>query len=347
MKRVVILSVGGWEHVSTRDRLRPLARSGWCPVDAISVATQPTPDDMRAALEAGGAGAVLVLQRVMPTADDMAALAGAYDRVVFDIDDAIYSAAPELSQPTPVRILKGAARAALRGSASRSGRHRPVVRTLKRVDVCVAGNEVLASYARRYAPRVVEIPTTTEPVDAAPAVRPEVPVIVWLGVRDNLQYLQLVREPLRRLAAELSFRLRIVSTATWEDAPVPVEFVPFSESAASQALLDATVGISPLTDQPWTRGKCAMRVIQYGGHALPAIASPVGITDKVIIEGVTGLLASTEEEWLHALRQLVSSREASVQMGQRALERVRERYSNAVAVQRWQELLEAPPTPVG
>jgi glycosyltransferase involved in cell wall biosynthesis len=84
-----------------------------------------------------------------------------------------------------------------------------------------------------------------------------------------------------------------------------------------------------------------MRAIQYGGHALPAVATPVGITDRVVSDRETGYLPRSDAEWLTALRLLVTDPDAAADMGQRALEHIRRYYSNDVSVQRWIEVLRA------
>lgn len=337
--RVVIASTGGWRSVSTQYRLSPVAREGPWPVQAFSADPIPARGQLDPVVAAGGSRAVLILQRVLPSRKDMARLRGTYGRVVFDLDDAIYAVPPRVGGSAAARLAKNGMRLVARGSARASSRKRPLARTLREVDACVVGNAVLGDFVRRFAPRVVEVPTTVEPVERIPGARPDVPVVVWLGLRDNLQYLNLVRAPLARLGREREFVLRVVSTATWTDSPVPVDFVPFSEEATRQALLTATVGLSPLTDDPWTRGKCALRAIQYGGHGLPAVASPVGITGQVVLDGETGFLARSTDEWLSALRALVSNPDRSAQMGARALGHIRRSYSHDLALERWVALI--------
>jgi hypothetical protein len=283
---------------------------------------------------------VLVLQRVLPAREDMRRLRDVFDRIVFDIDDAIYAVPPQVGEARHILLTKNALRAAVRGSPRASSRRKPLIRTLRSVDVCVAGNSVLSGFACRFAPRVVAIPTAVDPVAAAPRERPDTPVLVWLGLPDNLQYLDLIRAPLARLVSSTDLVLRIVSGRTWSDAPLPVEFVPFSEEAADKALLTATAGLSPLTDDPWTRGKCAMRAVQYGGHGLAAVASPVGITDQVVRPGRTGFLPRSSDEWLAAMRLLVSDRDKATEMGVRALDHIRRSFSNTLALERWVAVLE-------
>jgi len=108
-----------------------------------------------------------------------------------------------------------------------------------------------------------------------------------------------------------------------------------------RTLLGASVGIAPLADTPWTRGKCALRAIQYGGHALPTVASPVGVTDRVVLHGKTGYLADGEDEWFEALRTLISNRDLGPEMGRLALEHVRAHYSDTVAVSAWRDAVKS------
>jgi glycosyltransferase involved in cell wall biosynthesis len=338
VERIVVSSPGGWQSPSARYRLGALAREGPWPVEVVSGGSFPTRAQIDELLERKGKDALLILQRVMPTREEMNHLKAGYRNVLFDFDDAIYAVPPDTSSP-PAKLLKKGARLLMRGSPSASARKRPLVRTLEQLDVCVAGNSVLSAFAGRHAARVVEIPTTVEPVEAPPLGRPPTPVVVWMGLPDNLRHLRLVRGVLEQLAAEFEFQLRIVSSEPWNEAPVPAEFVAWSPEAMRETLLGASVGIAPLADTPWTRGKCALRAIQYGGHALPTVASPVGVTDRVVLHGKTGYLARREDEWLEALRTLFSSRDVGPQMGRSALEHVRAHYSDTVAVKAWQDIV--------
>jgi hypothetical protein len=344
--RLVVAAPDGWQSPSAYFRLGPLARL-WH-VDAVATGSFPGVEQVDNLLELGGMDAALVLQRVMPSRGDTERLRRSYRRLVFDIDDAIYAVAPGFAPPGLKQAAKQAIRLVVRGSRTASSRKRPLQRTLAQVDACVVGNAILAEFARRHARHVVEIPTTVEPERQSPATRPDPPIVVWHGVRDGLRYLALTSDALRTLAQELDFRLRIISSATWEDAPVPVEFIPWSLEATRAGLLTASVGLAPLTDDLWTRGKCAFRSIQYGGHGLPAVASPVGITDRVVLHGKTGYLARSSKEWEQSLRALLTNPELAAQMGAAALRHIGEHYSDGLAIERWRtliEYLEAPPAP--
>lgn len=341
----MIASNGGERSVSTRHRLGLLAGCGDWDTVILSAGSLPQERQVDSIVAAGDAGALLVLQRVIPSPARMIDLRAAYDWIVFDIDDAIYATPPDVQAAPLVATLKQARRLVLRGSTSASSRRRPLAHALRHVDVCVVGNPILGDFARRFAERVAEIPTTVEPVEHPPATRGADPVLVWLGVQDNLQYLELIRAPLGQVARETGAKLRVVSGATWRDAPLEVDFVPYSEEAARHALLTATVGLSPLTDDPWTRGKCALRVIQYGGNALPAVATPVGITDRVVTHGETGFLASGPDDWVWAMRTLLNDRTRAAEVGARALTRISHLYSDDVARRLWKNLIGDLPPP--
>jgi glycosyltransferase involved in cell wall biosynthesis len=341
IERLVVAAPEGWQSPSARYRLGPVGAAGLCQVDAVPTGVYPGAEQVGRLLELAGPDAMLVLQRVMPSRNDVERLRRAYRHLVFDIDDAIYAVPPDLASPRLEQATKQAIRLLVRGSRTASSRKRPLERTLAQVDACVAGNSILAEFARRHARRVIEVPTTVEPEQQPPATRSEPPVVVWHGLGDNLQHLALTREALRVLAQELDFRLRIISSATWKDAPMPVEFVRWSPEAARAGLLTATIGLAPLTDDPWTRGKCAFRSVQYGGFGLPTVASPVGITDRVVLHGQTGYLARSSKEWEQSLRLLLTSPELVAQMGAAAIRHITEHYSDALAIDRWRGLIES------
>jgi glycosyltransferase involved in cell wall biosynthesis len=320
-------------------RLGPLSREGPWPVDVIAAGTFPSREEVASLLAAGSLSRVLILQRVLPSRREIRALRDAYGAVIFDFDDAIYAAMPDIRGSRLKLGAKRVLRLAVRGSTTASSRRRRLTKVLREVDVCVVGNEILAQFARRYAKRVVEIPSTVDPIEAPPAGRSEPPVLVWTGVAGNRQYLELLRDPLTRLAGELDFKLRIVCSRNWEDSPVDVEFVPWSQQAEHDALLSATVGLAPVTDDPFSRGKCQYRSLLFGGHGLPTVASPVGIMDRIVVHGETGFLARTEDEWLESLRSCLSQPALAAELGAKALDRVRASYSHRVGVERWTELL--------
>lgn len=339
IERLVIAAPDGWDSPSARYRLGPIGRVGSWGADAVATGTFPEDDRISGLIELAGPDALLVLQRVLPHPKQLERLRDAFPHVVYDIDDAIYTVPPDIQSSWLAKAPKLAARALVRGSPYASSRKRPLERILPRVDACVVGNSILGDFVRRHTDVVIEIPTTVTPLPQPPEARPRRPVVVWHGLQGNLQYLDLTREALARLAGELDFDLRIIASSTWEDAPVPVEFVRWSPEAQHQGLLTASVGLAPMADEPWTRGKCAFRSVQYGGYALPTVASPVGITDRVIRDGETGFLARSTTDWVEALRALLTDLGLASRLGEAARRHIQENYSDELAVERWRTLI--------
>jgi len=201
------------------------------------------------------------------------------------------------------------------------------------------GNSLLGKFAAPHCQQVVEIPSTVQPLETLPNERDE-RSLVWIGIADNLQYLGLLRKPLERLHAECDFRLTIVSSRPWAESPFPVDFVPWSPAAATRVLTKSLIGLAPLVDHPWTRGKCAHRSIVYGGHGVVPIASPVGITDEVILDGKTGFLARSESEWAATIRKLLADPALTLGVGEQAWSHVTAKYSDRMAASRWAEIVE-------
>lgn len=242
--------------------------------------------------------------------------------LALDIDDAIYVRKPRepLGAPDDTRW-----------------RRAKFAATCRTMDLVIAGNRQLAEAAQPHAPRVEIVPT---PVDTA-RYRQSIPDsaraprIVWIGLPENLIYL----EPLRPVLEELqqrwpALRMRIVCSRfpAWPESML--ERVQWSPQSEIDALASADVGIMPLTDNEWTRGKCAFKLLQYMAAALPCVASPVGANRDVVSDDVTGFLASTPAEWHAAFARLLESPQLRERMGGAGLARVRQQYDVAVVSRR-------------
>jgi glycosyltransferase involved in cell wall biosynthesis len=249
--------------------------------------------------------------------------------VVFDIDDATWLSQPRRAEDTPV------------ASASRVRAFRGLCRHSR---LTLAGNPILAAKARQAGGRVQIVPTA---VDVSTFTVPDFAkrkggVAVWIGLPGNLQYL----EPLRPAFAQLSqrfpsFRLRIVSSRfpDWDD--VAMERVIWRPGIETQALPGADIGLMPLNDDEFTRGKCAFKLLQYMAASLACVASPVGVNSEVVADGLTGLLATTQVQWQHALERLLADRSLRERMGAAGRQRVERDYDLRVVVPAAADLVEA------
>jgi len=202
----------------------------------------------------------------------------------------------------------------------------------------LAGNTYLADYASQFNSEVFLAPTTIDTDRYRPELRTEdmsdVPVIGWTGSHSTLQHLQTAVPALSRLAKQHRFRL----VAIGADAPhiegVQVESRPWRAATEVQDLLDIDIGIMPLPDDPWSRGKCGLKALQYMALGIPPVVSPVGVNTEIVQDNVNGVVAGTEDEWIEKLSSLLTSAALRKRLGQKARKTVEERYSARVVAPR-------------
>jgi glycosyltransferase involved in cell wall biosynthesis len=189
---------------------------------------------------------------------------------------------------------------------------------------------VLAGVARRRAREVVILPTAidTSTYCATRASAADAPTIAWIGSPENLIYLEMIRPALARLAVRHpTLRLRVICSRFPEWPEIRIERVVWSAQTEAAALAAAHIGIMPLTDDEWARGKCAFKLLQYMAAALPCVASPIGANTEAVIEGVSGFYARDNDEWEHALERLIGSPELRARLGAGGHAHVEARYS--------------------
>jgi glycosyltransferase involved in cell wall biosynthesis len=213
-------------------------------------------------------------------------------RIIVDYDDAVFL---KYDRPGP------------RGWLTRG----KIARLMHRADTVFSGNDYITEYARRAGARDVRwVPSVVDESKyrASPlASRP--PVIGWMGAYRNSHHIASIAGALRRLAQSEDFVLRIVGGARIALPPeVRVEYRPWSEEEEIGELEQFTVGIMPLVYGEWEKGKCGLKLIQYLAAGVPVVATPIGINREIVSPGVNGYLASTEDEWLEALRRVLAEK---------------------------------------
>jgi glycosyltransferase involved in cell wall biosynthesis len=191
-----------------------------------------------------------------------------------------------------------------------------------------AGSPVLHAYARQFNPRTTLIPTVVDITRHVPdPSRRTGPFTVgWVGSPSTAKYLGEVVAPLERLGREGPVRLVVMGGTAPAVSGVEVVQLPWSEAAEVPLINSFDVGIMPLTDDAWSRGKCAFKLIQYMACAVPVVASPVG-ANRVVVTPECGMLAAGDTEWLEALRMLRDGAGIRRQMGEAGRERVVAGYS--------------------
>ncbi|WP_210519740.1 glycosyltransferase family 4 protein [Hymenobacter terricola] len=194
------------------------------------------------------------------------------------------------------------------------------------------GNAYLADYARQFNPRAVVNPTTIDTVHLHNEVRDQAApgrlVIGWTGTHSTLKYLDQVVPVLAKLEAEgLDFEFRVISN---QPPALPLRslvFLPWRKDTEIADLLGFHVGLMPLEDDPWAKGKCAFKALQYMALGIPALVSPVGMNTEVVQHGQNGFVCATPAEWEASLRQLLLDADLRQHLGAAARATVEERYS--------------------
>jgi glycosyltransferase involved in cell wall biosynthesis len=240
--------------------------------------------------------------------------------LVFDFDDAIF-----VRYRSPANGWLSFLKA--------PGKTRTICRLASHVMV---GNKYLAEYARSYNRNVTVIPTTidTDTYRIGPARETATPVIGWTGSYSTVQHLDLLRRVLSELARRERFRLMVIGPSNYNLEGVDVEVVPWKSQTEAQDLAKADIGVMPLPDDPWSRGKCACKALQYMGLGIPAVCSPVGINTDVIIDGENGFLANSGEEWITKLTLLLRSAQLRAKLGLAGRKTVEEQFSTTSQVPR-------------
>ncbi len=238
-------------------------------------------------------------------------------RIIYSFDDAIMLAP---SRPT---------------SNSRA-HYVPFRRTVRLADMVIVGSNYLAERARPFNANVHVLPIGLDTGDydtkGAPsedgAIR-----LVWIGSKSTLGYLRLVYPVLDRLAARFTHvRLRVIGDEFPPAGRLPLEAIPWSPQARRSGLATADIGLAPLPDDPFTRGKCSFKVLEYSASGLPVVASPVGTNAEYVLDGTTGYLPRQEHEWFDRLSRLVEDGDLRTRMGHAGRDRATEFDVKAIGV---------------
>jgi glycosyltransferase involved in cell wall biosynthesis len=268
---------------------------------------------------------VAVLHQIKLSALEAGLFGALTRRRIFDVDDAIYVRKPRrLGEPV----------------GDSRWRRRKFAATCRWVDVVAAGNDVLAGVARPAARAVEVLPTSIDVASYRPAAGDGAPTIVWIGSPENLIYLEMIRPALARLTARHpALKVRVICSAFPAWPEINVEPIRWSEDTEAAALAAAHIGIMPLTDDEWSRGKCAFKLLQYMAASLPCVASPVGANTEAVIDGVNGFHAASPGEWESRLETLIVSPQLRARFGAAGLEHVARRYSMRAYRDRYAALL--------
>jgi len=241
-----------------------------------------------------------------------------HPRVVFSFDDAVYAGHADVAALNHSFLYR------LKYSHG-------IDYVIRKSCHVIAGNRILADYAGKLNPCVSVVPTV---VDCSRyAVKPtkeQFPITVgWVGSRSTAPHLRMIEAALRKVAEVRPGKVRFRFYGFPEYRPdLPnCESLPFRLESEMEDLQSLDIGLMPLPDTEWCRGKCAFKAIQYMASGVVSVASPVGITPDLIHHNVNGLLASSGEQWFDALKLLVDQADVRARLSQAARQTIEASYS--------------------
>lgn len=186
-------------------------------------------------------------------------------------------------------------------------------RLIKNAAGVIAANEYLYEIIKKHNVNIIRIPTVID-LDLYQAEYPKFErfTIIWIGTPVTYKYVLQFAGAFRQMAGELDFELLILSSTALEKDRIPgvnMRFVDWHPAIEAEYLIRSHIGVMPLTDDDFSRGKSAFKIIQYLAAGLPVIASPVGENRNVIADGENGFLADSPDEWADVLRTLYRDHE--------------------------------------
>lgn len=247
---------------------------------------------------------------------------------ILDYDDAVFHHY-DMNKKAVIKIIFG-------------NKHKAI---MKNASVVIAGNEYIADYARKANAKSVDIvPTAVDlgkysiPDNKFNSLKNKKNIIGWIGQRSTAQFLFQLGDLIKNIAKD---NLASFSAIGIEPSfcHLPINCIPWSSETEASELSSFDIGIMPLTDGPFERGKCGYKLIQYMACGLPVVASPVGVNTRIVEHGVNGFLAESQDEWDHAFRTLIANPELRIQMGMAGRKKVEREYCLQVTAPRLLQII--------
>ncbi len=231
---------------------------------------------------------------------------------IYDFDDAFYLKYHNVFNQRSFPFLKNKFNTIIKGAAA-----------------VTAGSKVLALYATKYNSKTLYLPTVVDTkryrVDKNLKIN-DYFIIGWIGSPSTGPYLDILIKPLTLLSKEIKIKLVVVGAKSPKISNITIEEVEWDVNTEINIINSFDVGVMPLPDNNWAKGKCAFKIIQYMACGVPVIASPVGANVDVV-DRECGFLASTSEEWVSSIRQIYYDKSIGIKMGKSGRMRVEKLYS--------------------
>lgn len=203
---------------------------------------------------------------------------------------------------------------------------------IKLSDMIFTGNQYLSDYAAQFNNNIEIIPTT---IDTDEYQRLNIPnddgkiCIGWSGSITTIQHFEYAIPFLKKIKEKFGdkVKFKVVGDGSYLNEELGIEGLPWRKDTELKDLSSFDIGIMPLPDDEWAKGKCGLKGLQYMALEIPTLMSPVGVNAEIIQDGENGFLATETEEWVEKISQLVESAELRKSMGQKARQTVLDKYS--------------------
>ena len=208
--------------------------------------------------------------------------------------------------------------------------YKKVNKIMRLADRIIVGNDYLKDYAQTYNNNIQVIPTTIDMIkvhnlDGNP--KNEIPIIGWTGSHTTMHYLEELIPVLDELSKEIAFKFHIISNQPMTIERDYIEFIPWNATTEIQDLAGINIGVMPLTDNEWSRGKCGFKALQYMSLGIPPVVSPVGVNTSIIKHKHNGIVSSNHIEWKNGLYELLTNDNLRREIGQNAKQTILKTYS--------------------
>ena len=199
-------------------------------------------------------------------------------------------------------------------------------------DLVIAGNQYLADYAKHHNDNVIIIPTTIntgEYVKIKPAVQNEQVCIGWSGSITTIKHFEYAIPFLKKLKQKYGNKIliKVIGDESYENAELGIKGIAWNKKDELKELSSFDIGIMPLPDDEWAKGKCGLKGLQYMALEIPCVMSPVGVNSEIVQDGISGFLAKDENEWIEKISLLIENPELRKKIGTEARKTVEEKYS--------------------
>lgn len=260
----------------------------------------------------------------IPSWIESAIMSGSVPYVV-DYDDATFHRYDQHASPFVRRLLANKIKSVMRKAV-----------------LVIAGNDYLAAHAQNAGARRIEVLPTVIDLDKYPVSLPpnnNIFTIGWIGSPGTAFYLIEILPALRTVCRDKMVKITLIGAGPISMEGLPLNKIPWDEITEVQHLKNFDVGIMPLSDSPWERGKCGCKLIQYMASVRPVVGSPVGVNSQIITNGIDGFHAMSIAEWVNALIRLRDNRTLRQSMGERGRLKVEREYCLQVTAPKLAKIL--------